>query len=129
MKGNLPGATRLEALCSNLETGSVTIFEMKRPESSAREIAGKDRQLASLMRAAEAFEALDQRLQAVLSEVSRGRIRVACVDQGELVLAAESPVWATRARLEADTCLDAAREIWPGELRSVKVIVQKRASL
>lgn len=100
---------------------------MQRPESSARDIAGKDRQLSALMRAARAFEALDRRVQEVLSESSRGRVRVACVDKGQLVLAAESPAWATRARLEADTCLETARAVWPQDISSVKVIVQHRS--
>jgi hypothetical protein len=102
---------------------------VKRPESSAQDIAGKDRQLATLMRAAQAFEALDRRVQAVLSDTSRGRVRVACVNQGELVLAAESPAWATRARLEAACCLEAAREVWPQAIRSVKVIVQQSPAM
>jgi len=98
----------------------------QRPETSARDIADKDRQLSALMRAARAFDALDQRVQAVLSDSSRGRVRVACVNGRQLVLAAESPAWATRARLEADTCLQTARQVWPQDITSVKVIVQHR---
>lgn len=99
---------------------------MHRPEASAQDIAEEDRQLSALMRAARAFEALDQRIQAVLSDASRGRIHVACVSDGQLVLAADSSAWATRARLEADTCLEAAREVWPSDIGSVKVIVRQR---
>jgi len=99
---------------------------MQKPESKATDIAGKDRQLSALMRTVQAFEALDRRIQMVLSEQARGRVQVACVDNGQLVLAAQSSAWATRARLEADACLRDAREVWPGEIKSVKVIVRRQ---
>jgi len=100
---------------------------MERPEHSATEIASQDRRLSALMRAAKAFEALDARIQPALSERARGQVRVACVDGDQLVLSAASAAWATLARLEAGACLEAARAVWPSELRSVKVIVQKPA--
>ena len=96
---------------------------MHRPEFSAQSIAGKDRQLSTLMRAAQAFQALDQHIQPILSDRARGRVRVACVDQDQLVLAAQSPTWASLARLEAEACLEAARAVWPREIKSVKVVV------
>ncbi|MEN1728312.1 MAG: DciA family protein [Pseudomonadota bacterium] len=104
-----------------------TAIPMERPETPAQEVASKDRQLSALMRAAQAFDLLNQRLQPVLSERARGHVQVACVEGNQLILSAESAAWATLARMEAEACLHAAREVWPGELRSAKVIVQKPA--
>ena len=78
-----------------------------------RRVAGGDRRLASLLRASQAFEALDARLRPHLSESSRGNIRVACVEGDCLVLAAASSAWASRARLEAQNLLEHAKELWP----------------
>jgi len=94
-----------------------------RSEKSIGQVAGDDRRLSALMRAASAFEALEQRLGPLLAAEWRDQIRVACIEEGCLMLAARSPAWATRARLQADQLLEAAREIWPGELREVKVVV------
>ncbi|AKS42721.1 DciA family protein [Wenzhouxiangella marina] len=99
-----------------------------RPERSAVEVASGDRRLSALLRAAQAYESLDQRVQPVLSPMCRGHVRVACVEDGCLVLAAESPTWAARARLEAENCLDAARQIWPRPIDSVRVVVLRPAA-
>jgi hypothetical protein len=125
MKPYLTGMNRQKTLFLCNDDDRSHPMSMQRPESSAGDIATRDRQLSALLRAARAFEALDQRIQAVLSEPSRGRVRVACVDQGRLVLSTESAAWATRARLEADVCLQAAREVWPQDIESVRVIVQR----
>ncbi|NDY96679.1 DciA family protein [Wenzhouxiangella limi] len=79
--------------------------------------------LQRLVRAQRVFEALDAKIQPALSQAVRGRIRVACVDGETLVLAADSPVWASRARLEADHALEIARTVWPEALTKVRVIV------
>jgi hypothetical protein len=94
-----------------------------RQEKNANQIAGEDRRLATLMRAAGAFEALDRRIQPVLPESARGHIRVACVEDDCLVVAADSPAWASRARLQAVSILEAARQIWPDELTRARIIV------
>ena len=86
-------------------------------KKSVSAVAGGDRRLASLLRASQAFEALDARLRPHLSESSRGNIRVACVEGDCLVLAAASSAWASRATaLEAQNLLEHAKELWPGEL-------------
>lgn len=82
--------------------------------------------LQRLVRAQRVFEALDKKIQPMLSESARGRIRVACVDNSTLVLAAASSAWASRARLEADRALETARTIWPEELTGVRVIVSPK---
>ncbi|MFP4207179.1 MAG: DciA family protein [Wenzhouxiangella sp.] len=79
--------------------------------------------LQRLLRAERAFEALDARIQPLLPDTARGHIRIACVDQSVLVIAAASSTWASRARLEAGRILEAAQALWPEELCSTKVIV------
>ncbi len=92
-------------------------------EKALGEVVSTAPQLAGLIRAQRLFEALDGAIQPGLSEPLRRHLRVACVDQGTLVLAAQSSAWASRARLEAAAALDAARALWPGPIRQVKVIV------
>jgi hypothetical protein len=95
-----------------------------RKEKDLAGIVGSDRTLSTLLRAGRMFDELDRRLQPVLSETLRGKVQVACVDGDYLVLAADSPAWATRARLEAPVLLEAAREIWPRDLNHWRVIVR-----
>ncbi|MGY6554124.1 MAG: DciA family protein [Wenzhouxiangella sp.] len=79
--------------------------------------------LKRLLRAERLFAALDAQIQPQLSELTRGRLRVACVQDDTLVLAAQSSTWATRARLEAQTALAAAQRLWPAPISKVRVIV------
>lgn len=83
--------------------------------------------LQRLVRAQRIFEALDAKIQPVLSESARGQVRVACVDGSTLVLVAASSAWASRARLEAENALEVARNVWPESLSGVRVIVGKGA--
>ncbi|MEE4638400.1 MAG: DciA family protein [Wenzhouxiangella sp.] len=82
--------------------------------------------LQRLIRAQRVFEALDKKIQPALSAAARGRVHVACVDGATLVLAADSSAWASRARLEANQALEAARAVWPEALTGVQVIVNPR---
>ncbi len=101
---------------------------MEKPaEKKPAQIASDDRGLATLLRVGRVFDELDRRLQSSLPESSRGHIRVACVDGDCLVLTAESSAWASRARLEAETLLQAARQIWPENLRHTRIIVHTPA--
>jgi hypothetical protein len=95
----------------------------KRAEKAIDQVSSGDKRLATLLRAGRIFDELDRRLQPELAENSRGHIQVACVDGDCLVLAATSPAWASRARLEAPGLLEVARKIWPEDLRRTRVIV------
>jgi len=75
------------------------------------------------MRTAGIFERLDKTLQPLLPPADRGHIRLACVEDETLVLAADSPAWATKARLSAAQLLAAANELWPKPLRRTRIIV------
>ena len=79
--------------------------------------------LNRLLRAERQFAALDAQIQLHLSDLARGQLRVACVQDGTLVLAAQSSAWATRARLEAQAALAAAQQLWPAPIYKVQVIV------
>jgi hypothetical protein len=96
-----------------------------RSEKDLAGIVGSDRTLSALLRAGKMFDELDRHLQPVLSDTLRGHAQVACVDGECLVLAADSPAWASRARLEAPALLEAARKIWPRELNNWRVIVRR----
>lgn len=96
-----------------------------RSEKDLASIVGNNRELSTLLRAGRMFDELDRRLQPMLPESLRGKVQVACVDEDVLVLAAESSAWGSRARLHASELLEAARQIWPNELTSWRVIVRK----
>ena len=95
----------------------------KASETAVGEIADRDRQLASLLRTARIQDQLDQRLRPLLPDQVRDHVQLACIEADCLVLAADSPAWATRARLEAPKLLEAARKLWPQELTRTRVIV------
>lgn len=92
-------------------------------EKDLASVSSGHRGLAGLLRQARAFDALDARLQPLLPENARGKIRVACIEGETLVLAATSPTWSSRARLEAPTLLEAAASLWPTPLKNTRVIV------
>lgn len=90
---------------------------------SVSEISGADAGLSRLLRRAQAYAALNRRLQAEMPEAARERIRVACVEGDCLVLAASSPAWASRARVLAEGLRASAEELWPTPVRRTRVIV------
>lgn len=92
-------------------------------EKSLRDAISGASPLKRLLRAERLFAALDAQIQPHLSELARGQLRVACVQDETLVLAAQSSAWATRARLEAPTALTAAQQLWPAPISKVRVIV------
>ncbi len=95
----------------------------KATEKTLSDIVAASTPLARTLRLQRLFEALDGEVQPALTGSCRGHVRVACVDSGTLVLAADSPAWASRGRLEAAAVLDAARAVWPEALKRVQVIV------
>ncbi len=88
-----------------------------------RSASGQPGGLRQALRRAEAYLALNERLDPMLPETMRGRVRVACVENDILVLAAPTPAWATQARLQQAALLDAARRLWPTPLSGVRVII------
>ena len=92
-------------------------------EKNLDQLVAANQPLSRLLRAQRLFEALDREIQPALSEICRNQLRVACVEGDTLVLAAPSSAWASRARMEAKEALAAARKLWPGELKQVRVIV------
>ena len=92
-------------------------------EKSLAELVKSSGPLARVLRAQRLFEALDREIQPSLSDLCRNQVRVACVEGETLVLAARSSAWASRARMEQVAALSAARKVWPGELKQVRVIV------
>jgi hypothetical protein len=95
----------------------------KRVEKRAGDIAGADRRMARLLRLARLFETIDGHIQPMLPESARGHIRVSCLDDDCLVLAAQSPAWASRARLLADSLLTEVNRHLPKPVKRVKVVV------
>ncbi len=92
-------------------------------EKEPLEIFGNSKAMQRLLRAQGAFQALDERIQPLLPSEVQGKVQIACVDRNTLVIAAASPAWASRARLESMRILDAAAELWPEELTKTRVIV------
>ncbi|MCA1780405.1 MAG: hypothetical protein LC637_13830 [Xanthomonadaceae bacterium] len=88
-----------------------------------REITRGQTGLASALRKAELYLALNRRIQPMLPVSSRGEIAIACIEGDCLVLAAASPARATQARLHAHSILDQVRTLWPAPLRSTRVVV------
>lgn len=72
---------------------------------------------------ARAHARLQRHLQTMLPEDLAAHARVACVREKTLVMAADSPAWATRLRVYNNELLAAARTAWPGEIGKLKVIV------
>ncbi|MDX1625741.1 MAG: DciA family protein [Wenzhouxiangellaceae bacterium] len=87
------------------------------------EIARGESGLASALRRAEAYLALDRRIRTALGDAVPPGLRVACVEDGRLIVAADGPAAATRARWAADAMLAEAGRHWPEKLRGVKIVV------
>lgn len=78
---------------------------------------------ASLLREAEAYLELNRRIGAAIPGSARAEIGIARIVDGCVEIAAASPARATQARLAADAILQAARQHWPADLRSTRVVV------
>lgn len=95
----------------------------KAAERSVEQITGRHRGLGRLMETAREFDRLDRKIQAQLPDSMRGRIRLACIEDDCLVLAAAGPAWASRARLMAGELLDVTNRQLDGQLKRTRVIV------
>ncbi len=99
------------------------VDEHDRKALRADELASRHTSLAPLLRKAQAYAQLNRRLVADLNEAERQGIRIACVQDQCLVIAAASPAWASRARVLAPRLLDRAAALWPSPLVHWKVVV------
>lgn len=92
-------------------------------ERSVDAVAAGDSGLHQLLQAARFFDRLDEQIQPCLPEQMRGMIRIACVEGDCLVIAADSPAWASRARLLADELLNEANRHLDKPLARTRVTV------
>ena len=98
-------------------------FEDRPGGKDFRRIAAAHPQLARTLRLARTYADLNDRLLPEIPENARGQIRIACVEDDCLVIAAASPAWASRARMLAGDLLAAANALWPESLERWRVIV------
>lgn len=92
---------------------------MRTPSDILRRAYGPGQVLAR----ARAHARLQRQLLPELPPELAAHARVACVRDKTLVMAAESPVWATRLKLYSNELLAAARGAWPGGIQKLKVVV------
>ena len=88
-----------------------------------QQIAQRQPGLGSAMRQAEAYLELNRRIQPSLPPDVRDNVQIACVEGDCLMIAAASPVWATRARMLANDILSATNQLWPQPLKSARVFI------
>lgn len=91
------------------------------PRNVASIVRGQ-RKLASMIARARAYGELERQLLDILPRSVRGHLRISCVRDRCLVVAAESPAWATRLRTLAPALLSEARCHWPTALDEVRII-------
>lgn len=89
----------------------------------ARSVDSRGDGLRLALRRAEAYLALNQRLAPLLPEAMREQVRVACIEERTLVIAASTPTWATKARLQQHQLLEQARGLWPTPLDTIRIII------
>jgi hypothetical protein len=90
--------------------------------SVERQMSGRSR-FAALLRETEAYSDLNRRICGSIPKPARDEIGVARIIDGCLVIAAASPARATQARLAAADILEAARQCWPAEIKTTRVVV------
>lgn len=98
-------------------------FDDKPAARDFRKVAADHPSLSRTLRLARTYADLNERVLASLPDSAHGRIRIACVEDDCLVIAATTPAWASRARMLAEDLLDAAAALWPTALTRTRVIV------
>lgn len=84
-----------------------------------------DSELSKLAASVNKIQSYDQVLDSVLDETLRAHLRVANIRDNELILLADSPAWATRARLVLPRILESIIEARPeAHLTGVKIITR-----
>ena len=98
-----------------------------RAEKDIRDLASSehrdDSTLARLLRLSERYAVIDAQIHGVLSPRLQGQVRLACIQEDQVILAAASPAWVSRAKLESGEVLKMVRTVWDHPLSTVKVIV------
>lgn len=86
-------------------------------------VAATSQGLGGAVRQAQAFQALNERVVQSLPDSVRPHVRIACIEGDCLMIGAESPAWATQARLWADTMVNEAAALWPVPIRRSEIFV------
>ncbi len=94
----------------------------KRRSRSVRELSHTDKHLAGLLQQASGFEYLNRLLAPLLGPDLAAQVRVACLRDGELIVLANSPVWASRVRMVTSRLLTQLKPRLDN-LQSIKVRV------
>ena len=95
----------------------------KRRTRSVKELTHTDDHLAGLLRQASGYQHLDRLLAPLLGPEVAAHVRVACLRDGELIILANSPVWANRVRMAAFRLLARLKHRPADNIRSIKVKV------
>ena len=97
----------------------------KRQSRSVRELTHTDKHLAGLLQQASAYEHLNRLLSPLLGPEVAAQVRVACLRDGELIIFANSPAWASQVRMVTSRLL---AQLQPrlDNLQSIKVRVQPK---
>jgi len=95
----------------------------RRHERAIGEVSEGHQGLRRLLETARALDRLDASLRHVLPGSMREHIRLACIEDTTLVLAASSPAWASRTRLLAGELLREANRHVDQRLEGTRVIV------
>lgn len=82
-----------------------------------------DSALTRLLCLSKRYAVIDAKIQGILSPRLQGQVRLACIEQGQVILAAYSPAWVSRTQLESQEILKVVRGLWDEPLSGVKVIV------
>jgi len=96
----------------------------KRRTRSVRELTHNDEHLAGLLRQASGYQHLERLLNPLLGPEVTTQTRVACLRDGELIILANSPVWANRVRMAAFRILARLKHYPNLNIQSIKVKVE-----
>ena len=101
----------------------------KRRTRSVKELTHTDKHLAGLLRQASGYQHLDRLLAPLLGPEVAAHTRVACLRDGELIILANSPVWANRVRMAAFRILARLKHFPDLKIRNIKVKVEPQNQL
>jgi len=96
----------------------------KRRSRSAGQVARSDDHMADLLRQASGYQHLNRLLAPLLGPEVAAQVRVACLHEGELVILANSPVWANRVRTAAFRILPQLKHRLGNDIHKISVKVE-----